>query len=125
MIYGRLGHRLAERLKKLGYEIVEQPHNLLELEPQVHKCLAGKVDVIIYHVCSCCRSQFDQFSKLAFCDNPEWTIPVIIVRGGDFVGQGYMVLGAIWEHTATDEDFRLAIDSATKMAEEFKAKGTA
>lgn len=116
--------RLTERLQKLGYEIVEQPHNLHE-DRLNHRLLAGRVDVIIYRVCACCsKNQFDQLPNVSFCDNPEWTIPVVLVRGGDFAGQGYMILGALWEHTSTDEDFKLAIDSAITMAERFKAMGT-
>ena len=123
LIFGQGSERLTQRLQKLGYEIVPHSDKLLSPDINTFWLLKGKVDVIIYRVCTCCRNGFANLSKLSFCEADELTIPVVIVRGGDSAGQGYMILCALHEYSSTDEELVLAIDEATKMATRLKAIG--
>lgn len=123
LIFGQGNERLTKRLQTLGYEIVPHHDKLLSPDINTFWLLKGKVDVIIYRVCTCCRDGFVNLSKLSFCEADELTIPVVIVRGGDSAGQGYMILGALHEYSSTDEELTSAIDDAMKMATRLKAIG--
>jgi len=123
LIFGQGNERLTQRLQKLGYEIVTHPDKLLSPDVNTFWLLRNKVEVIVYRVCTCCRDGFANLSKLSFCEADELTIPVVIVRGGDSAGQGYMILGALHEYSSTDDELTIAIDEAVKMATRLKAIG--
>lgn len=109
--------RLRKRLPNLGFEVVETPVDLLSSECRgVQSKLRGKVDVIIYRICSCCSNQLRDLQAFFDGSVPE-QLPVVVIRGGDYPGQGYLLFGSLWEGVE-DAELCSVINNAITMAEE-------
>jgi len=116
LVYGHGSQYLVPRLQKLGFGVVLPPENLMVLDRYPQSKLEGKVDVIIYRVCTCCPDEFKDFKDLSR-NNEQKPIPIVIVRGGDIPGRNYLILGSVRED-AGDDVLVASITSALKLTEE-------